>query len=196
MKFAVIKNYLLFEKKLICGDVKIFARSMQEFLKKEFVDPQDMFVRVCYQYPFEFLLLCDLYRETYNMFAKFLMCKCYMKKYHVEKQEYVEKFIHFHCKCKEKHLLLVCFCDNHPYSSDMEDHIEKECTCSSVLPKDFCDFWGWISYLLNFKVYNVCVKRVPESLKDNIINTYQYYKNLRCEPFFSFDNNTNSFKFF
>ena len=30
----------LFEKKLMCGDVRIFSRILQEFLDKKFVNPQ------------------------------------------------------------------------------------------------------------------------------------------------------------
>ena len=98
-------------------------------------------------------------------------------KFHGEREEYVKKLSHFPCKCKEKHLLLVCFCENHPYVFNMLDHMEKECKCSSVSSKDFCDFCGWVSWLLNFKTYEVCVKRIPQSLKDVIINTCQITKN-------------------
>lgn len=76
------------------------------------------------------------------MFAKILMCECHMKKFHQEREEYVKKLIHFHCNCKEKHFLLVCFCDKHPYSSELQDHMEKECKCASVSSKDIVIFEG------------------------------------------------------
>ena len=129
-----------------------------------------------------------------QIFAKILMWKCYMKIFHEEKQVCKKNFIHFQFKHKEKDLLLVCFYKNHPYGSDLQDYMEKECNCASIPSKDFCDFCEWVSYPLIFHVYKVCIKRIPKSLKDNVINTHQYYKNLKCEPFFRFNNNSNSFK--
>lgn len=131
-----------------------------------------------------------------NMFIKILIFKCYIKTCHEEREEYVTKLSHFHCKCKEKHLLLICFYENHPYSSDMLDLVEKECKCSSVSSIDYCDFCGWVSWLLNLKTYKVCLKRIPQSLKDGIINTHQYYEKLKCAPFLRYNNNTHSFKVF
>ena len=63
-KIAVVEHYKLFEKNLMCGVARIFREFMKQFLDKEFVNPRSMFERVCHQYPFEFLLLCDLCRET------------------------------------------------------------------------------------------------------------------------------------
>ena len=106
------------------------------------------------------------------MLTKILICRCYKEKFHEVKEEYVKKLIHFHCKCKEKHLLLVCLCDEQPYGSNLPEHAEKECKCASAPAKDFCDFCRWVSDLLNFKVYKICVKCIPKSLKDNTITTY------------------------
>lgn len=63
-RFVIAKNYKLYEKNLVCADIKVFTEFLRVFLKKEFVDPRDMFRRICYQYPFEFFLLRDLCRET------------------------------------------------------------------------------------------------------------------------------------
>ena len=119
-----------------------------------------------------------------------------MKKFHDEKEEYVKKIIHFHCKCKEKHLLLVCLCDKRPYSSDLQYHMEKECNCAFISGKGFCNFCRWVSYLLNFEAYKVCAKRMPKCLKDNVTNTHKYFQKLKSEPFFRFENNSNSFTVF
>ena len=63
-KIAVAEHYKLFEKNLMYAVVRIFSEFMKQFLDKEFVNPHSMFERICHQYPFEFLLLCDLCRET------------------------------------------------------------------------------------------------------------------------------------
>lgn len=124
------------------------------------------------------------------------MCKCNMKKFHENEGHYRKKLIQFHCRGKEKHLLLVCFWKKHPYSSSLQDHMEKECRCSSVDADKYCDFCSWISYLLNFKTYKVCTEHIPKILSKDIITTGQNYKKVKCELLLRFNKNTHSFKVF
>lgn len=88
------------------------------------------------------------------MHAKILMCPCFMRKFHQEDNEYVKKIIHFHCRCKDKHLYFVLFCKDHPFgahfSSTME---EKKCMCATGLSHKLRQFCLNVRYLLNFKCF-------------------------------------------
>ena len=66
------------------------------------------------------------------MLAKILMCKCYLNKFQSEGNEHVKKLTHFHCKCKDKHLLYILFCEKHPHGGDLiPQMIGKRCTCAN-----------------------------------------------------------------
>ena len=60
------------------------------------------------------------------MLAKILMCSCCVEKFHSEGNEYMKKLTHFHCKCKEKHLLYVLLYNKHPYGSGFIPQMEKK----------------------------------------------------------------------
>lgn len=62
--FAALKSHKPGETNYVSGDIKIFVELLQYIVNKEFVDPSNMFKKVCNQYPFEFLLLCDFCREN------------------------------------------------------------------------------------------------------------------------------------
>ena len=62
-KFAVGNFRKIKERHLVHGDIQIFVEFLSVSLEKEFVSPKSMFKKTCRQYPFEFLLIFDLYRE-------------------------------------------------------------------------------------------------------------------------------------
>ena len=62
-KFAIINFHKIKDRYLMCSDIEMFAEFLEIFLRKDFVDPKGMFRKVCQQYPFEFLILFDLFRE-------------------------------------------------------------------------------------------------------------------------------------
>ena len=120
------------------------------------------------------------------------MCSCYVEKFHSEGNEYVKKLTHFHCKCKEKHLLYVLFCDKHPYGSALIPQMEKKYTCATASALDVCDFCVQVKYLLNFKSYKVCLKRISVSIQDELQTTGQYFKVMKgFQPLFVFNKERN-----
>ena len=64
--FAALKSHKPGETNYVSGDIKIFVELLQYIVNKELVDPSNMFKKVCNQYPFEFLLLCDFCRENWK----------------------------------------------------------------------------------------------------------------------------------
>ena len=126
------------------------------------------------------------------MLAKILMCRCYVEKSHSEGNEYVKNFTQFHCRCNEKHLLYVLFCEKHPHGSLPTPEMEKECTCATRPANDICDFCVQIKYLLNFKCYKLCLEKIPASIQVKLITAPQYFKVMKsCQPYFYFDEEKN-----
>ena len=60
--------------------------------------------------------------------------------------------------------------------------------CATASTNDFCDFCVQIKYLLNFKCYKFCLKRIPVSIQNGLITTPQYFKVMKgYQPFFHFN---------
>lgn len=88
------------------------------------------------------------------MLAKVLMYNCYGARFQSERNKYVKKLTHFHCKCNKKHLLYVLFCKYHPYGPHVTpEMMEIGCTCADASAKDFCTH---LKYLLNFRCHKYC----------------------------------------
>ena len=45
----------------MCGDIEMFVEFLDILLRKDFVHSKGTFRKVCQQYPFEFLILFDLF---------------------------------------------------------------------------------------------------------------------------------------
>ena len=61
-----VKNNIdtVIERGFIHGDLKVFAHFLENvFLEKVPADPKGMFKKVCFNFPFEFLIMFDLFRE-------------------------------------------------------------------------------------------------------------------------------------
>ena len=70
--------------------------------------------------------------------------------------------------------------------------MEKECTCATASANDICDFRIQIKYLLNSKCYKFCLERIPVSIKDKLITTFEYFEVMKsCQPFFHFNRGRN-----
>ena len=121
------------------------------------------------------------------------MCACYKEEFQAESHTYVKKLIHFHCKCKEKHFYHVLFCNEHSFGADFAASIEenKKCSCKSGLSHEVCCFRLTVRYLLNFKCFKICMEEVPENFIDRVISMNQYFKKIKCEPFFTHNRKTN-----
>lgn len=64
-----------------------------------------MFRKVCFQSPFEFLIMFDLLGK---MLVKILMCHCYKDYFKDEGHPFLKHIIHFHCKCEDKDHMDPC----------------------------------------------------------------------------------------
>ena len=61
-----VKNnvYTAIDKGFVSRDIKVFANFSENiFLNKVPVDPNGMLKKVCFNFPFEFLIMFDLFRE-------------------------------------------------------------------------------------------------------------------------------------
>ena len=61
-----IKNNIdvVIDKGFLYGDLKVFSHFLENvFLNKVPIDPKGMFKKVCFNFPFEFLIMFDLFRE-------------------------------------------------------------------------------------------------------------------------------------
>ena len=99
------------------------------------------------------------------------MCECYVDQFQSEGNEYVKKLTHFHCKCKDEHLLYILFCENYPYGHTqvLED---KKCTCAIISGTDVCNF---------------CIH-----VKDELIIINEYLEIIKsCRPFYYFNRRRN-----
>ena len=134
-----------------------------------------------------FFLTCVGNKKKKMFLSKILMCECYVDQFQSEGNEYVKKLTHFHCKCKDEHLLYILFCENYPYGHTpvLED---KKCTCATICATDVCNFCIHVKYLLNFKCYKYCVEKIPENILDELIIINEYLEIIKsCEPFFHFN---------
>ena len=112
-----------------------------------------------------------------------------LKEVHTKK-----KNLHFQCRCKEKHVLYVLFCEWHPYGSDSKQEMSgQKCTCAVLTQDEICGFCIHVRYILNFRCLKLCVKKIPKILADFVHTTPQYFAKMKsCEPFFVFDKNNNT----
>ena len=75
------------------------------------------------------------------MLAKVLMCECFYQIFQFEGGSYEKKYLHFQCRCKEKHVLYVLFCDWHPYVSNSNQEMSgQKCTCAVLAHNETCGF--------------------------------------------------------
>ena len=104
------------------------------------------------------------------------MRQSYLEKFQSEGNEYVKKIIHFHYKCKGKHLLYVLFCEKHPYRPNpIEQMTGKRCTCATGCAYGICKFCCNVRYLSIFRCFKLCIKDIPASTESKIQTTPQYF---------------------
>ena len=62
--FVENNSNVVIDKGFVYGDLKVFAHFLDNFfLSKVSTDPKGMFKKVCFNFPFEFLIMFDLFRE-------------------------------------------------------------------------------------------------------------------------------------
>ena len=54
---------MLVNRDFVYGDLRVYANFLRAFLEKDRLDPTGMFKKVCSQFPLEFLLMFDLFRD-------------------------------------------------------------------------------------------------------------------------------------
>ena len=111
------------------------------------------------------------------------MRECFYQIFQSEGGSYEKKYLHFHCKRKEKHVLFVLFCNWHPYGANSNQEMSgQKCPCSALTHDEICGFCIQLS-----------VKKIPKILADCVQATPQYFAEIKsCEHFFFFDKNSNT----
>ena len=65
--------------------------------------------------------------------------------------------------------------------------MDPDCKCPSIDAMEIYNFCRQMRYLLNFRAFKFCLKRIPESFQNHIVTTYQYFKRIPgCQPFFEY----------
>ena len=128
------------------------------------------------------------------MLGKVLMRECFYQIFQSEGGSYEKKYLHFHCKRKEKHVLFVLFCNWHPYGANSSQEMSgQKCPCSALTHDEICGFCIHVKYILNFRCLKLSVKKIPKILADCVQATPQYFAEIKsCEKFFFFDKNSNT----
>ena len=54
---------MLINRGFVCGDLRVYADFLRALLEKDMLDPRETFKNVCSQFPLEFLLMFDLFRD-------------------------------------------------------------------------------------------------------------------------------------
>ena len=63
--FFVINSFQkIINKGFVHGDIKVFSNFLRVFLDNQPTDPKALFKKVCFQFPFEFLIMFDFFREN------------------------------------------------------------------------------------------------------------------------------------
>ena len=130
------------------------------------------------------------------MWGKVLMCECFYQIFQSKGGSYEKKYLHFHCKCKEKHVLFVLFCDWHSYGTNSNQEMTgQKCTCAGLTHDEISGFCIHVWYILNFRCLKLCVKKITKILTDCVQTTPQYFAKIKdCERFFVFDKKNNTIK--
>ena len=114
------------------------------------------------------------------MLRKVLMCECFYQIFQSEGGPYETKYLHFHCRCKEKRLPFVLFCDWHPYGADSNQEMTgQKCTCAALTHDEICGFCIHVRYILNFKFLMLCVKKIPKILADCVQTAPPYFAKIK-----------------
>ena len=61
--FARSNFEMLINWGFVCGDLRVYGDFLRAFLEKDMLDPKGMFEKVSSQFPLEFLLMFDLFRD-------------------------------------------------------------------------------------------------------------------------------------
>ena len=118
------------------------------------------------------------------MIAKIIMGTCYKEEFQAGAHEYIKKRIHFHCKCQGKHIYYDRFCKDYPFGAKMACQEIEKCLCKDGLSLEVCGFCLTGRYLLNFKCFEICVKKVPDEFIEKFVSFSYYLKQINCYPFF------------
>ena len=105
-----------------------------------------------------------------------------------------KKLCHFHCKCKNKHLIFILAWEKHLYVTDKIPNMEPRCTCPILDPDEICNFFVQVRDLLNFRAFKICLKGIPASIQNHIVTLFYYFKRMPgCELFFAWNRDLNKF---
>ena len=116
---------------------------------------------------------------------KILTCSCSVEQFNQGQNEYVKKLQHFHCQCNDSHFSFVHTCKNHPFIASRIPEMELRCTCAICGPNEICNFCVQVKYLLNFRAYKLCVKKIPNSIQPHLVLLDKFFDSIpNCGPFF------------
>ena len=68
--------------------------------------------------------------------------------------------------------------------------MDEKCSCKILGPYEVCKFCVQVKYLLNFRAYRICMKKIPKNVQKNLMPLDVFLKNNMnmCECFLSFPN--------
>ena len=119
------------------------------------------------------------------MLAKISMCSCNVGEFHREENEYIKKICHFYCHCRDEHETFVYTCKAHAFIATRVEGMDFQHRCEKRDSSQVCDFCIQVKYLLNFRAYKICLKKIPEKFQQHLVSLDKYLEEMNfCEPFF------------
>lgn len=119
--------------------------------------------------------------------AKVLMCPYFSEKFHRENHEHIKEICHFYYHCDSVgHFFYVDSCKQHTFIAPREEWMEQErCMCAVKEKNEIYNFCVEVKYLLNFKAFKFCLKKVPENFQGHMVSLPDYpYAIFPNKPFF------------
>ena len=118
------------------------------------------------------------------------MCSCFVQGFHEEGNEYVKKFCHFYCHCKEEHEHFVYTCEGHLFINKRMDGMKHKWTYKILEPYEISNVCVQVKNLINFCTYKICMRTIPKNMQPHLVTLDDFLKKEMpfCEPFFVFSN--------
>ena len=77
----------------------------------------------------------------------------------------IKKICNFYFDYCDEHGTFVYTCKAHPFIATKAEGMWFQCRCAKRDPSEVCDFHIQVKYMLNFRAYKTCLKKIPEKFQ-------------------------------
>lgn len=111
-----------------------------------------------------FVNICNLSFCCYMILVKMRLSCSFKTKKNTHKKT-IKKICNFYFYCCDEHGTFVYTCKAHPFISTRAEGMWFQCRCAKRDPSEVCDFCIQVKYMLNFRAYKICLKKIPEKFQ-------------------------------